>query len=360
MSKSNHRKCRCEYVPPYVLNKVAGRGADGARSGARVSIQQGEASRRTRSRRQVSPEAFIAGSVAPAESMAARPSDGVRFVYDCNNEWNQQVGDPARGETDPPAGDTDVDVVWDFAGSVRDYFSGVLGRNSIDNLGLDLILNVHYGEDYMNAFWDGTQMTFGDGDGEVFSSFALSLEVAAHELCHGVTEFTAGLDYYSQSGALNEHFSDVFGSAIVQHAAGQQADEADWLIGNEIVGPTLFGESLRSMQAPGSAYDNSLLGADPQPAHMTSYFQGPEDHQGVHINSGIPNRAFYLVAMDKGTMEAAKVWYHALQNLWPTAAFNDAVEVLVESARTLTRDGEVSDGMTQTVRLAFKDVGLPL
>ena len=360
MSKSNSRACRCEYVPPYVLNKVAGRGTEGARSGARVSIQQGEVSRWVRAGRRVSAEAFIAGSVAPAVSIAAEDVGGERRVYDCGNTWTQQSGDPARGETDPAVGDEDVDLVWNFAGNVRDYFTEVLGRDSIDNLGMDLILNVHYGDGYMNAFWDGSQMTFGDGDGKVFSSFAGSLEVAAHELCHGVTEFTAGLDYYSQSGALNEHFSDVFGSAIVQHAANDDAGQADWLIGNEIVGPTLFGESLRSMQAPGSAYDNSLLGTDPQPSHMSHYFQGPEDHQGVHINSGIPNRAFYLVAMDKGTPDAGRVWYHALQNLWPTAAFEDALEVIVESARTLTRDGKVANGMTQTVRLAFKEVGLPL
>jgi Zn-dependent metalloprotease len=92
---------------------------------------------------------------------------------------------------------------------------------------MDLILNVHFGEDYMNAFWDGDEMTFGDGDGEIFISFTRSLDVVAHELAHGVTQFTADLEYFSQSGALNEHFSDVFGSAITQHVLKQDAGQAD-------------------------------------------------------------------------------------------------------------------------------------
>ena len=243
---------------------------------------------------------------------------------------------------------------------MRDYFKDELNRNSIDNFGMNLILNVHFGTNYMNAFWDGDEMTFGDGDGQIFTSFAESLDVTAHELAHGVTQFTANLDYYSQSGALSEHFSDVFGTVITQYEAKQSPDKADWLIGNEIMGPTLYGEALRSMKAPGTAYDNPLLGKDPQPAHMNDYYSGPADNRGVHINSGIPNRAFYLAATDQiGTLKAARIWYHALQNLWPTADFNDAVDVIVNSARTLTLAGEVPEGTTQTVRLAFQEVGLP-
>lgn len=283
---------------------------------------------------------------------------GDRQVYDCENQWVQRVT-LARGEGDPAKGDSDVDTVYDFAGVVRGYFAE-LERNSIDNAGMDIILNVHFGQNYMNAFWDGDEMTFGDGDGQIFTSFAQSLDVVAHELAHGVTQFTANLDYYSQSGALNEHFSDVFGSAITQYHDKQEAGDADWLIGNEIMGPTLFGETLRSMKAPGTAYDNALMGQDPQPAHMDDYYAGPADNQGVHINSGIPNRAFYLVATDNiGTHKATQIWYHALQNLWPTANFNDAVDVIVESARILTKNKVVPEGTTQTVRKAFAEVGLP-
>ena len=213
--------------------------------------------------------------------------------------------------------------------------------------------------DYNKAFWDGDELTFGDGDGTIFVNFTKSLDVVAHEFAHGVTQFTADLDYYSQSGALNESFSDVFGSAITQHVLGQDAGNADWLIGNEIMGPDLYGESLRSMSAPGTAYDNSILGKDPQPDHMDNYYSGTGDNQGVHINSGIPNKAFYLVSRTIGTDMATLIWYHALRNLWATAVFNDAVEVIAESARILTKNGEVPLGSTQSVRAAFKSVGLP-
>ena len=111
----------------------------------------------------------------------------------------------------------------------------MLGRESIDNAGLDLIANVHFRKEYMNAFWDGDEMTFGDGDGAIFTSLAQSFDVVAHELAHGVTQFTAGLVYKNQSGALNEHFSDVFGTAITQWHLGQDVGEADWLIGDEIM-----------------------------------------------------------------------------------------------------------------------------
>ncbi len=345
-------RCNCTYVPPQVLDKLAAQSDPSTRARARLSAQQAKLSRAQRATRPVQMSAIVAGATASSSSAASRE------VYHCQHRWEQRY-ELARAEGDAATADPDVDTVYEFAGIVREYFRTELNRNSIDNLGMKLILNVHFGEDYMNAFWDGDEMTFGDGDGTIFTSFARSLDVTAHELAHGVTQFTANLDYYSQSGALNEHFSDVFGSVITQHHLCQDAGTADWLVGNEIMGPTLFGEALRSMKAPGTAYDNALMGKDPQPAHMRDYFDGPADNQGVHINSGICNKAFYLVASDIGTSKAAKVWYHALQNLWPTATFNDAVDVIVESARIMTRNGIVPEGTTQTVRMGFKEVGLP-
>ena len=338
-------KCNCMFVPPRVLENLAKVGV----AEARLSIQQSKISRTKRADKLVDMKAFIG---------AQSKRGPKRKVYDCQNTWEQRVK-LIRDEGKPATGDKDADLVYKYAGNVRDYFKNVLQRNSIDNSGMDLVLNVHFGEDYMNAFWDGDEMTFGDGDGEIFISFTQSLDVVAHELAHGVTQYTADLEYFSQSGALNEHFSDVFGSAITQYVLKQDAGQADWLVGNEIMGPNLYGESLRSMQAPGMAYDNNLLGKDPQPAHMNDYYAGNDDNQGVHINSGIPNRVFYLVAMEIGTDKAALIWYHALQKLWSTAKFNDAVEVIVESARMLTKQKQVPVGSTQRVRAAFREVGLP-
>lgn len=340
-------KCTCLYVPPQILDSLAKSGVESAR----LSVQQSELSRQQRKEKVVPMESFIAASAVPAGAGAKRG------VWDSQHTWTQRVN-LVRGEGDPMTGDDSVDNAYEYAGQVRDYYATELNRNSIDNLGMDLILNVHFGLNYMNAFWDGDEMTFGDGDGVIFGDFTRSLDVVAHELTHGVTQHTAGLIYFSQSGALNEHFSDVFGSVITQYVNGQDAGTADWLVGNEIMGPSLYGEALRSMKAPGTAYDNPIMGKDPQPDHMNNYYAGPADNQGVHINSGIPNKAFYLTAIEIGTDKAARIWYTALQKLWATAKFADAVDVIVESARLLVKAGQAPPGSPQVVRAAFKAVGL--
>ncbi len=342
-------KCRCLFVPPHVLDNLAKDKREDVRRNAQLTVQQSKLSRTQRSVKRVEMEVFTGITTS---------GEGPRKVYDCQHQWIQRVGDPIRAEGAPETGDDAVNNAYEFTGNVRNFFRQ-LERNSYDDVGSDIILNVHFGTNYNNAFWDGDELTFGDGDGTIFVNFAKSLDVVAHEFAHGVTQFTADLDYYGQSGALNESFSDVFGSAITQQALGQDAGSADWLIGDEIMGPELYGESLRSMKAPGTAYDNSIIGKDPQPDHMDNYFAGSADNQGVHINSGIPNKVFYLVSMAIGTDKATLIWYHALRNLWATAVFNDAVDVITESARILTRNDKVPLGSTQTVRAAFKAVGLP-
>jgi Zn-dependent metalloprotease len=341
-------KCCHSFIPQHVVENLARAGVEGARR----TIMQSQISRSKRNEKPIDMPTFLGVSPVP-------PQNAARIVYDCLETWGQRVNKVWTEEKQGNFPDQTVKDVFTFAGVVRDYLKTALERNSIDNQGMDLILNVHYGTKYMNAFWDGDEMTFGDGDGEIFTSFAKSLDVVAHELAHGVTQFTANLEYQGQSGALNEHFSDVFGSAITQYYLKQTADQADWLIGDEIMGPSLYGEALRSMCAPGSAYDNALLGKDPQPAHMKDYYAGPEDNQGVHINSGIPNKAFYLVSREIGTDKAALIWYKALLKLWATANFNDAVAKLVDAARELIQAGKIPLGSTQRVRAAFKEVGLP-
>lgn len=348
-SASAHR-CHCMFVPPHVLEHMAKAGNEAAR----LSLLHDDQARAARASEPVSLTTLagpLAGVMAPPTGTAGRA------VYTCNNTWVQQVA-LVRGENDPVVADRAVNDAYDGAGAVRAYYRDVLGRNSIDNLGLNQIHNVHFGVNYNNAFWDGRQMTYGDGDNTIFVNFTKDLDVIGHELTHGVTQYTANLRYMGQSGALNESFSDVFGSVIQQAADGQTADDADWLIGNGIMGPTLFGEALRSMKAPGTAYDNSLMGRDPQPDHMSRYYTGPADNQGVHINSGIPNKVFYLVAIDIGTDKAALIWYTTLQKLWSSAVFSDFAGVLTESARLLTNSGQAPCGTTQTVRAALRSVGL--
>ena len=178
---------------------------------------------------------------------------------------------------------------------------------------------MHYDQDYDNAFWDGQQMVFGDGDGVYFNRFTIAIDVIGHELTHGVTQFTAGLTYVGQSGALNESLSDCFGSMVKQQSLGQDAADADWLIGEGLFTTKVNGVALRSMKAPGTAYDDPVIGKDPQPADMDGYVDLPHDEQhdngGVHTNSGIPNRAFFLAATAIGGSSwdgAGAVWYDVL------------------------------------------------
>jgi Zn-dependent metalloprotease len=169
-------------------------------------------------------------------------------------------------------------------------------------------------------------MVFGDGDQQLFNRFTVALDVIGHELAHGVTEDEAKLMYFNQSGALNESLSDVFGSLIKQYALKQKAEDADWLIGKGLFTKKIKGTALRSMKAPGTAFDDKLLGKDPQPGHMDDFVQTYDDNGGVHINSGIPNHAFYQVATRIGGFaweRAGRIWYDALRDsrLRPNSGF---------------------------------------
>jgi len=226
---------------------------------------------------------------------------------------------------------TDVDIaakqVYDQFGSTFRFYSEVLNRNSIDDNGLNLIGSVHFDDDnsetpgYDNAFWNGTGMCFGDGDPEIFNTFTNNLDITGHELTHGVTEKTANLAYEFESGALNESISDCFGSMVKQYSLQQTAKNADWLIGAGLL-RNPKARALRDMANPGTAYvDIEPLGTDPQPKDMDGYINVPNDDEndwgGVHTNSGIPNRAFYLAATSVGTHSwdpVGKIWYAALSD----------------------------------------------
>lgn len=350
---------RCAFIPPFVIASLAGDDREEVRAAAQTTAHQAMAGRDRRTEQQV-PIAHLAASAGLVEGADAPGPTGkaAREVYDSHGTWEQRV-ELVRREGAAPIGDADADSAYDLVGVTRDVLSKEFGRNSIDDLGLDLILNVHFGVKYMNAAWDGKEMVFGDGDGRIFTGFAKSLDVIAHELGHGVTQYTADLKYEGQSGALNEHFSDVLGTVVTQVRNGETAATADWLIGDEIMGPELQGEALRSMRAPGTAYDDPLMRTDPQPAHMDQYYRGDLDNRGVHINSGIPNRAFYLVASELGdTLAAGRLWYEGLRRLTPTTDFVTAAEVLADTARAMTKAGRLPKGAAQIVRAAFSEVGI--
>lgn len=220
-----------------------------------------------------------------------------------------------RTEGAPQTDDVSATEAYDGLGSTFALFWEVFERDSIDDHSAPLEATVHFGKLYDNAFWDGRRMVFGDGDGEIFDGFTRSLSVIGHELAHGVTEYTAGLVYRDQSGALNEHVSDVFGALVEQYTRGHTATEASWLIGEGIFTDEVEGNALRSMKAPGTAYDDDVLGKDPQPDHFDDFIVTQDDNGGVHLNSGIPNRAFWNVADSLGGYaweRAGQIWYDTL------------------------------------------------
>jgi hypothetical protein len=306
-------------VPPYLLRHLVAAGDPDLAANVRRTL--------------VRDSVFRARPARPS----AVPGSGLRrTIFDAHN-GTTLPGDAVRNEGQGPPYDKAVNQAYDGLGSTWQLYKEVFGRDSVDGSGLPLVATVHYDRHYDNAFWDGSQMVFGDGDGTIFLGFTRSLDVIGHELTHGVTEATAALTYRGQSGALNESISDVFGSLVRQRTLGQTADQADWLIGADLLAPGVQGVGLRSMAAPGTAYDDPLLGKDPQPADMSGYVETSDDNGGVHLNSGIPNRAFHLVATTIGgnAWEAAgQIWFDVLtgSSIRPDCDFATFARLTLEAA----------------------------
>ncbi|WP_156677739.1 M4 family metallopeptidase [Sphingomonas profundi] len=344
--------CRCLncIVPPHMLRRLLDCREESVRQAALATLLATERLRGARMVRAL-------GGATPGA-----PAGGRRTVYDCRNATDLSLAVIARTEEQPDTTDTAVNHAFDGLGATRDFYATVLSRDSIDDKGMRLDGYVHRGTKYNNAFWDGQEMVFGDGDGVIFTNFTGSLDVIGHELTHGVTQFVAGLEYHDQPGALNESISDVFGSLVKQWKNGQAADQADWLIGPDIFTPDVAGDALRSMKAPGTAYDDPRLGKDPQPADMAHYVKLPNtdegDNGGVHINSGIPNRAFYLTATGIGgnAWEApGHIWYEALAASNPKTEFQDFADTTYTKATQLHGTGSPAQ---QAVLDAWAQVGI--
>ncbi|MDQ0663808.1 Zn-dependent metalloprotease [Arthrobacter ulcerisalmonis] len=323
----------CSIVPPYLLRRLAHQDAPGfssAASAARKALGHVESFQAARAQ---------AATVPPSSLRQVAPGPVNRTIYDAGGE-ETLPGRIIRKEGGPATSDVAADEAYDGLGHTHRLYADAFGRNSIDGRGLKLDATVHFGNLYDNAFWNGSQMVFGDGDGDVFERFTKSLSVIGHELAHGVTQYSAGLAYRNQAGALNESMSDVFGVLVEQYVKNQSAAQASWLIGEGLFTPKVQGLALRSMKAPGTAYDDDVLGKDPQPDSMDSYVRTSADNGGVHINSGIPNRAFYLVADTLGgyAWEApGRIWYETLTNgsLPPAATFSVFARATVRSAADL-------------------------
>lgn len=327
----------CTIVPPHVLDQLA-QHEDPALSGPARQTLERDAYERTHRRLTT-----VIGAPAVAPPAGAPENAPHRTIYDARHRQDLP-GKKVRGEGDKPGKDATVNRAYAGLGATFDLYLNAYGRTSINGEGLPLDATVHFDRDYNNAFWNGEQMVFGDGDGEIFLDFTLPVDVIGHELTHGVTQYTANLTYYGQPGALNESMSDVFGSLIKQYTLGQTAGEADWLIGAGLLASRVTGTALRSMKAPGTAYDDDVLGRDPQPGTMDGYVSTGRDNGGVHINSGIPNHAFYLVAQALGGHaweRAGQIWYDVLTGgeLPQQALFSDFARLTLAAARTRYNEG---------------------
>ncbi|MFY1852247.1 M4 family metallopeptidase [Achromobacter xylosoxidans] len=339
-------------IPPYVLDRLA------QHADARVSMPAVKTliiDQQQRGLREMAVPPPRAQVAAPRQPPAAGTPR--RAVHDAANTTTLP-GKLVRAEGAKASGDPAVDEAYEHLGATYKLFHDVYQRDSIDGAGLPLVGTVHYGEDYDNAFWNGTQMVFGDGDGEVFNRFTVAVDIIGHELTHGVIDSEAALAYQGQSGALNESLCDVFGALVKQYALGQDASDADWLVGQGLFLPKVRARALRSMAEPGSAYDDPVLGKDPQPAHMSGYVDTPQDNGGVHINSGIPNRAFYLAATAlKGPAweVAGRIWYDTLRDkrLRHDADFVTFARLTLDVAR-----GAHGDAAHKAVAGAWAAVGI--
>jgi Zn-dependent metalloprotease len=335
----------CSVIPPHILRHVAEHTDEETGARARATLAQMQAFTQKR-------QSFTR-PVTPINTPKKR-----RNIY---NARRQQVlpGKLVMNEKTKRSKDIEVNEAYDGSGDTYDFYDKVLNRNSIDGLGMRLDSTVHFGVHFDNALWNGSQMIYGDGDGKIFNRFTIALDVIAHELTHGVTQFSSSLGYEAQSGALNEHLSDAFGIMVKQYKLGLTAETSDWLIGKGLFGPNIQGKAVRSMAAPGSAYDDPVIGKDPQPGHMKDYQTMSDDHGGVHINSGIPNHAFYLSGIGIGGETwpvLGRIWYATLlSNVKADTQFQDFANATVAMAGKLFSS---DDRIRNVVRDAWGQVGI--
>lgn len=306
----HHHEAVCCFVPDYLFEQVIREGTGEEKDKA---IHMLKISERLRSQRH-----FIT-TIDPRRFGIGGHAERRRVVYDMHNigDDNLLPGDPVRYENSKDTGDSDVDKCFHNTGSVYDFYKQIFSRNSLDGEGMVLYSSVNFDETLDNAFWNGRQMTYGNGGGGSMKEGRLTdLIVVAHELTHGVTQYEANLAYSGQPGGLNESMSDVFAIMCDQWINKQTVNDSHWMIGKDIM---VRGDALRSMKNPGSAHPG-----DRQVSHVRDYRVG----MGPHQCSGIPNKAFYTACMKVGgnSYESiGKIWYIALKDrLSRLSQFQDA------------------------------------
>ena len=364
------------FIPPFIFRHLAKSGKKGVSAWAEAQLHVGGYIRAERA--SASPKSTISGFVGAAsppqggslsQMVGGIPPRKFRLVHDARN-LPQLPGALIRKEATGPVNDPHVDEAYEFMGDTFDFFHELFGRDSLDDAGMRLVASVRAAErghdgrpvPVSGAFWKGEQAIFGEGDGRIFQRLTRSLDVVAHELVHGIQCLLPKenrLTPYGQSGALQEHFCDVFGALVRQwknHKVGtpERGDER-WLLGREVLMPSRTRRAIRDMKNPGTAFEDDEMGPDNQVKHVDDLYVGHDDQGGIHINSGIPNRAFVLAAEAIGGDPWAvpgRIWYRALHQLRGHSRFSDCARQTILEAQTFDR------ATVAKVRNAWKEVGV--
>ncbi|MBN9122213.1 MAG: M4 family metallopeptidase [Planctomycetes bacterium] len=343
--------CRCFIIPTDVLERMAkDKKLTPEERKPFVDTMKVEKEWR-KARVALSKLSHLVRTVLPAAPAAAAPAAPAVTVFDCAH-GTTLPGSPVPNPGTAP--DAVAKRAFTETQAVADFYQTCFGRNSVDDAGMTLMSSIHYSINYNNAFWNGTQMTYGDGDGNIFIDFTKGNDVIAHELTHGVTQYSARLSYTNQAGGLNESVSDVFGSMFRQWQADQDVTGADWLIGSDIMGPGATARGftcLRDLSNPAAKHCLA-----PQPTKFSQYRDGLDPH----FSSGIPNFAFYKAAMaigGKSWEKAGKIWYQALTGFPPSP--NMRMSAFAKRTRSLAASMFPTEPAVRTaVDKAWTAVGL--
>jgi Zn-dependent metalloprotease len=341
----------CCFVPPYMAETLQTSEDPAVRQIALASLGN---EYRT-ARRLLTPQFMASPAIAPVPGKE-------RYVFDMGGTSDPLPGKLVRQEGDRPVEDEAANEAYDFSGDVYDFYQEVFARDSLEDEGVPLRSSIHvsdtFGAPMSNAFFNGRQMAYGDGDGNLFLRFTKALDVVAHELTHGVVSFTSNLDYFGESGALNESFADIMGCLVRQWKANLTVEQADWYVGGDLLGPGAGIQGVRTLTGEKAYRRSPIFGDDPQPKHYRDRYTGSLNRGGVHINSGIANHAFYLAAMAIGGYaweKTGKIWYATLKSgLDSHASFRDMAKVSIAVAGYY---GNGSDEQN-AVRSAWQQVGV--
>jgi Zn-dependent metalloprotease len=362
--------CRCFIIPPYMLKSMIAHAdslgsapmAPGASAGDRADVPLASAHIQatlddTNSKRAAF-QAEGSGNRRVAAAMFMMPRCILmRAVHSANNGLSLP-GVLMRSENQPPVPDPAVNELYDTIGDVYTFFRDMWARHSIDDRGMIIEAVAHYGLLYDNAYWEGGRLVCGDGDNIYFNRFTGDPAVIAHELVHGLTQCEAGIIYKGRKGVANESISDSFAIAFDHYHKRKVFSDADWVIGTKILKQGLQGRGIRDLREPGTAFNDPRLGRDMQPAHMKHYIEAGEIDE-MHLNSGIPNKAFYLVCEQlkmPSWHDPIRIWYRALceyatkdtdVETWPDCTARAAIDLF-----------SAGSGAYQAVRRAWNAVGL--